>query len=162
MKPRGSIEISLLAVFLICTNGSYVKCADIAKVGDTSITSETLQQTVARQGYNIYDDASVRKGLDDAIRFELLAAEARKIGLDQDPAIARQIKELLVQRLVTEKIDKSLISYRATPEEVQAYFQAHTNEFHKPALARGTIITIFITHGNEAEAQSKAAMACRN
>ena len=42
---------------------------------------------------------------------------------------------------------------------MQAYFQAHTNEFHRPALARGTVITILIKQGNEAEAQSKAAMA---
>ena len=50
----------------------------------------------------------MKKGLDDAVRFELLAAEAGKLGLDKDPAIARQIKELLVQRLVAEKVDKPL------------------------------------------------------
>lgn len=128
-------------------------------MGGAVITTETLQQTVARQGYNLYEAASIRKGLDDAIHFELLAAEARKLKLDQDPAIARQIKELLVQRLVAEQIDKPLAGYHATPEAVQAYFGAHTNEFHRPALARGTVITILVNPGHEAEAQSKAAMA---
>lgn len=159
MKRKQLRFIFFLASLTLCAFALNLFSAEVATVGGTAITSETVQQTVARQGYNLADETSMRKGLDDAIRFELLAAEARKIGLDQDPAIARQIKELLVQRLVMEKIDKPLASFRATPEAVQAYFAAHTNEFHRPALARGTIITILMAQGHEAEAQSKAAMA---
>ncbi len=159
MMPKYLFQRVLLAGFWFCSNCFTVKSAEVAKVGEVPITAETLNQTIAREGYNIFDAGSVRKGLDDAIRFELLAAEAKKLGLDQDPAVARQIKELLVQRLIAEKVDKPLAVYRATPAEVQAYFQAHTNEFHRPALARGTVITILISQGKEAEAQSKAAMA---
>ena len=154
------IKFSFLLVTLpLCALAVNLFSAEVAKVGNASITSEVLQQTVARQGYNLADEASARKGLEDAVRFELLAAEAKKMGLESDPTIARQIKELLVQRLVMEKIDKPLASFHATPDEVQAYFAVHTNEFRRPALARGTVITLFITQGNEAEAQSKAAMA---
>lgn len=159
MKRKKFRFIFLLAFLPLCAFALNIFSAEVAKVGDATITTETLNQTVARQGYNIYEEASVRNGLDDAVRFELLAAEAKKLGLDKDPAMEQRIKELLVQRLVTKKIDQPLASYQATPEEVQAYFAAHTNEFHRPALARGTVITILISQGNEAEAQSKAAMA---
>jgi len=133
--------------------------AEVARVGNEVITAESVRQTVARNGYNIFDEASVKKGVEDAVQFELLAAEAKKIGLDQDPAVVKQIKELLVQRLLAEKVDKPLAGYRAAPEEVQAYFEAHTNQFRRAAMARGTIITLLINQGNEAEARSKAAMA---
>jgi len=149
----------LLAVWVFGVGDFNLFSTEVAKVGETTISFDAVQQTIARQGYNLADEASLRKGLDEAVRFELLAAEAKKLGLENDPTITRQIKELLVQRLVTEKIDKPLASYRATPVEVQAYFAAHTNDFRRPALARGTVITIFFGQGAEAEAQSKAAMA---
>ena len=137
--------------FAFCLSG-----AEVARVGDTVITADTVRQTVARNGYNIFEPASARKGLDDAIQFELLAAEATKLGLNQDPALARQIKELLVQRLLAQKVDGPLAAVRFSDEELQAYYQAHTNDFRKPAIARGHVLTILVTEGKAAEAEVKA------
>ena len=159
MKRNFLILFFFLASLRLSPFALNLSATEVARVGDAVITTETLNQTVARQGYNLYEADSIRKGLDDSIRFELLAASAAKLGVDKDPTLARQIKELMVQRLVAQKIDGALITYHAAPEAVQGYFAAHTNEFRRPALARGTIITILIESGKEAEARSKAAMA---
>jgi len=143
-----------LSPFAFCLRG-----AEVARVGDTVITTDTVRQTVARNGYNIFEEASARQGLDDAIQFELLAAEAKKLGLDQDPTLARQVKELLVQRLLAQKVDGPLATVRFSDDELLAYYQSHTNDFRKPAIARGHVLTILIAEGKSAEAETKAKQA---
>ena len=41
-----------------------------------------------------------REFLDSLIRFEVLAAEARRQGLERDPEVARTLEKVMVQRLV--------------------------------------------------------------
>jgi len=135
--------------------------AEVARVGDEPITTEAVRQAVARNGYNIYEESSVRKALQDTVQFELMAAEARKLGLDEDPAIQRRIKELLVQKLMVEKVDGPLAAVHFSDEEVKAYYDSHTNDFRRPAIARGHVLTILIEPGKEAEAQAKASEALK-
>jgi peptidyl-prolyl cis-trans isomerase C len=145
-------------VFLVCFVAA-LQGAEVARVGDAVITSDSVRQTVARNGYNIYDEASVKRGLEDAVQFELLAAEAKRQGLDQEPVMARRIKELLVQQLLAEKVDGPLGTLHFSSEELRTYYDAHTNDFRRAALARGVVITVLIEPGKEAEAQAKARRA---
>lgn len=138
-----------------------VSGAEVARVGEAVITAETLRQTVARNGYNIYDADSVKKGLEDAVQFELLAAEAKKLGVQNQPDVARQIKELLVQKLLEEKVDAPLNALHFSDEELKAWYEAHTNAFTRAALARGNVLTIFMESGREAEARARAAEALK-
>ena len=129
---------------------------EVAKVGTTSISTETVRQTVARNGYNVFDEASVKKGLDDAIQFELFAFEAKKLGLDNDPLLARQIKELLVQKLISQKVDATLSAKTFSDDEPRGYYNSHTNEFRRPAIAKGYVLTVLIGEGKADEAKAKA------
>ncbi|MCL4180536.1 MAG: peptidyl-prolyl cis-trans isomerase [Verrucomicrobia bacterium] len=130
--------------------------AEVARVADAPITIETVRQTIARQGYNIYEEASAKQALDDAIRFELLAAEARKLGLDRDPVIVQQLKQWMVEKLVAEKIDAALKATTFTDDELRAWYDANVNEFTKPTIARGAVLTVFITEGRTKEAKARA------
>jgi hypothetical protein len=130
-------------------------------VGEAVITTATLRETVARQGYNVYEEASVRKGLNDALRFELLAAEARRLGFDKDPEVQHRLKELLVERLLRAKAGE-LAADQAVPEaELLAYYESHTNEFRRPTVVRGPVLTVYLREGQEAAARQKAADALR-
>jgi parvulin-like peptidyl-prolyl isomerase len=138
---------------------SSAPAAEVARLGYAIITADALRQTVARSGYDIFDEASIRRGLQDAIQFELLAAEAKKLNLEHDPAIERQIKELLVQRLLNDEIDKPLAGLHFSDEQLKSYYDAHTSDFRRPALARGNVLTILIAQGKETEAHAKGALA---
>ncbi|MGO8926298.1 MAG: peptidyl-prolyl cis-trans isomerase [Limisphaerales bacterium] len=150
-----------LASLLLCVLALSLSAAEVAKVGDTVITTDEVRQTIARNGYYIYDEASVKKGLEDAVEFELLAEQAKKLGLDTQPAVAKQIKELLVQKLLAEKVDAPLSALHFSDEELRAWYEVHTNDFRKGALARGTVLTLLVEQGKEAEARARAAEALK-
>lgn len=149
----------IVAASVLCALAYRMTAGEVARVGDQIVSSEAVRQTVARNGYNIFDPASVKKGLDDAVQFELLAAEAKKLGLDKEPVVARQIKELLVQKLLEEKVDAQLVGLHFSDSELKSYYEAHANDFRRPALAKGYVLTLLNTSGREAETHAKMAEA---
>jgi hypothetical protein len=138
---------------------SLAHSAEVARVADTPITVQAVRQTIARQGYSISEEASVRKGLEDAIDFELLFAEARRLNFDRDPAIAQQLKQLMVEKVVREKIEAPLKDQALSESELKAWYSAHTNEFTKAASARGAVLTVLVSGTKTNEAKSKALEA---
>jgi peptidyl-prolyl cis-trans isomerase C len=152
----------LLIVSFVCSGVSPLHAAEVARVGDAVVTTDQLRQTIARQSYNIYEEASVKKALEDVIRFELLAAEARRVGLDKEPELQRRIKELLVEKLVREKVDTARVDVKFTEAELRAYYDSHTNNFRQPTVVRGPVLTIYLKPENQEEAHRKAADALRD
>ncbi len=131
--------------------------AEVARVGSAVVTTEAVRQAIARGGYNVFEEASARRGLEDAINFELAAENATQLGLDKDPELAKQIKELLVQKWMADKVDAALKGQKFTDAELKKYYDDHVSEFSRPALARGQVLTLFIAPGKESEAAKKAA-----
>src|SRR5436190_20582399 len=82
------------ACFVLCAFALNAIPGEVARVGSEAISVEAVRQTIARNGYNIYEEASAQKALDDLVRFELLATEAKHLGLEKDPKIAEQVKQL--------------------------------------------------------------------
>lgn len=150
-----------LFVFFVCFVVAPLQAAEVARVGDSVITTDQLRQTIVRQGYNAYDEASVKQALEDAIRFELLAAEARRLGLDKDPELQRRIKELLVEKLVREKVDAARLDVKFTEAELRSYYDSHTNEFRRPTVVSGPVLTIYLREDNQEAARKKAEDALR-
>ena len=44
--------------------------------------------------------------LDNLVKFEVLATEARKQGLDRDPEVVRTMKQVMIQKLLKARFDK--------------------------------------------------------
>lgn len=164
-KPRRlhlcSSLVKGFASLLLCVFALTLSAAEVARVGSSIITADTVRETAARQGYHLYEEASLKKGLDDAIRFELLAAEAKRLGLDRDAELQRRIKELLVDRLLRNKAPELDADRTPTEAELRAYYEAHANDFRRPTVVRGPVLTIFLREGQEAAARQKAADALR-
>ena len=153
--------VACFASLLLCAFALNLPATEVARVGETVITTETVRETMARQGYNLYDSASVNKALDDAVRFELLAAEAKRLGLDKDADLQRRIKELLVDRLLREKASLLQPEPAFAEAELRAYYESHTNDFRRPTVVRGSVLTIYLREGQEEAARQKAADALR-
>ncbi len=94
--------------------------------------------------------------LDRLIGDELLATEALARGYGDTPEVARRVRaletRLLVSRYLQEVVSQTI---RVTPDEMQSYYQAHKEGYHKPPHVFLSQITV----ASEAEAEKVAELA---
>jgi peptidyl-prolyl cis-trans isomerase C len=117
----------------------------IAKVGDTTITVGEFAERLAGQSPYLrarYNSPERKKEfLDNMVRFELLALEAQKRGLDKEPEVARVRRQMMVQQMMTELFDEKGVKLSDIPDaEIEAYYAEHQAEFNKPEQRRASHI----------------------
>jgi len=131
----------------------------LAKVGSTVITVESFEEKLNNQSPFIrsrYADLEKRREyLDNQIRFELLAAEAERRGMLQDPEVQESLKKIMVQRLTREEFDNRVKLEDITDAEIEAFYNEHLEDYHKPEMVR--VAHIFIPFGADKAAAMKSA-----
>lgn len=75
-----------------------------------------------------------REYLDGLVRFELLAQEAVKQGYANDPEVVEAARRVMVQALLKKEIEGATSSI--TDAQVKAYYDAHVQDYVKPAMTR--------------------------
>ncbi|MHB1844501.1 MAG: peptidylprolyl isomerase [Deltaproteobacteria bacterium] len=131
--------------------------ADVITVGDFE-KHMSEQAPFIRSRYTTLEKR--KEFLDSMVRFELLAQEARREGLERDPEVAQTIEKVLVQRLVHKKFDDSKPA--DIPEaDLRKYYEQHEDEYVKPERIRLQLVELK-SEGNdsavEAEAKKDLAM----
>jgi peptidyl-prolyl cis-trans isomerase C len=120
--------------------------APLATIGDVTITVREFEDQLDRQAPYIksrYSSLEQKKEfLDSLVRFEVLAAEAKKRGLDQDPEVIRTMKSVMVQKLLHEEFEKTIPTDSITDAEVKTYYDAHTAEYVRPEQVRCSAIVV--------------------
>jgi len=116
----------------------------VATVGDTAITVGMLSDELNKQNpYIRMRFTSVERKeefLKNMVRFEVLAAEAQKRGLQRDPEVVRRVKRVMIDRLM-EELHGTLVKMEdITDKDVQAYYNAHRSEYHQLARVRASQI----------------------
>src|SRR3954471_16447998 len=90
---------------------------ELAKVDDTVITVGEFQDRISKQSPYVrarYTSLERKKEfLDNLVRFEVLANEAQKQGLDKDPEVVRTMKQVMIQKLMKQEFET-----RVKPEDV--------------------------------------------
>jgi len=117
----------------------------IAKVGDTTITVGEFAERLSSQSPYLRARYSSperkREFLDNMVRFELLAVEAEKRGLDKQPEVDRVKRQMMVQQMMTELFDEQGVKLSDIPDaDIEAYYGAHKAEFNKPEQRRASHI----------------------
>lgn len=116
----------------------------IATIDNASITVETFQKEVIRRGGHLagrFDTLEEREELlAEMIRFEVLAAKAKKAGYDQDPEIIKSMKKLMVQKFWQDQAAFYADKMKVSDEEVKEYYDEHINDYTGPEMARAAII----------------------
>jgi peptidyl-prolyl cis-trans isomerase C len=74
--------------------------------------------------------------LDNRIRFEVLAKEAKTRGLDKDEEVVRTMKQVMIQKLMKEQFDSQVKLEDVSDAECKTYFDSHQDEFNKPEEVR--------------------------
>ncbi len=133
----------------------------VATIGDDVVTLGDFEKHLSEQAPFIrsrYTSLEKRKEfLDSMIRFELLAQEARREGLERDPEVVSTIEKVLVQRLVHTKFDDSKPA--DVPEaDLRKYYDDHKADYVKPERLRLQLIELKDGAGSAGEAKKDRAM----
>jgi len=133
----------------------------LAQIGDVKITVKEFQDTInaytpyLRSKYNTPE--MKKKKLEEMVRFELLALEAKKKGYDKDPMVQRALRQALIRELLKAEVEDKVKIEDITEEEMKTYFDAHPEKYHKPTQRR--IAHILVKDKAKAEKVLEEALA---
>jgi peptidyl-prolyl cis-trans isomerase C len=121
----------------------------LAKIDDVQITLAEFQERINRQSPYIrarYTSLEQKKEfLDSLVRFEVLAKEAYRRGLDKDPEVVRTMKQVMIQKLIRDQFDsnaKQNADSLVSDAEMKAYYDANVGEYVKPEEVRVSAIIV--------------------
>jgi peptidyl-prolyl cis-trans isomerase C len=106
----------------------------VARIGETTYTLADIRQRLARleAPYRYAAERRLPEYVREVVRREVLAREARRLGLDRAPALQAELEEAVQTILLRALVKQVMIEAMPSPEEVQAYYQAHEAEFRLP------------------------------
>jgi peptidyl-prolyl cis-trans isomerase C len=131
------------------------KGTPVATFGDDAITSEELKQRFGEMSPFIrarYQTIEQRKEYVDGLaRFELLVAEARRRGLQNEPEVVDAAKKMMVQKLIQKEFDEK--KSPIPDAEIAEYYEKHKSDYVKPETTR--LSNIFLAANKDDSQRSK-------
>jgi peptidyl-prolyl cis-trans isomerase C len=131
----------------------------LAQIDDTTITLGDFQERINRQSPYIrarYTSLEQKKEfLDSLVRFEVLAKEAYRRGMDKDPEVVRTMKQVMIQKLMRDEFDSKVTADTVSDAEIKAYYDQNLSEYVKPEEVRVSAIIV----KNKAQAERIAIEA---
>lgn len=118
----------------------------VAKVGDSTITVGQLEDELNRLHSSIrvrFSSPERRKDfLKTLVRFEVLAAEARRRRLQKDPQVIKRAKRAMIDVMMDE-LRSSLVKMEdITDKDVEAYYNKHIELYKQPPKVRASLIVV--------------------
>ena len=175
MKTASSIAAMVLAAstLLACggqgqtaTGGANAPVAQkkqgevVATVGGDVITVDEFKARMDEQSPFIrarYNSVERKKEfLDNMVRFEVLAQEAQRRGLDQDPDVVATMKKVMVQKLMRAEFDESQAAQEIPESELRAFYDANIADYVKPERVRVSHVFLASAKGDASRAKVKA------
>jgi peptidyl-prolyl cis-trans isomerase C len=95
--------------------------------------------------------------LDNLIRFEVLALEAERQGLGNDPDVQQTLKKIMVQKLVQKNFSEPGATADVPEADVQKYYDEHVAEYVRPRRVRASAIVLQAPQGSPERAKKLAA-----
>jgi len=118
----------------------------LAKIDDVTITLGEFQERINRQSPYIrarYTSLEQKKEfLDSLVRFEVLAKEAYRRGLDKDPEVVRTMKQVMIQKLMRDEFDTKVTADSIGDAEMKKYYDGNLAEYVKPEEVRVSAIIL--------------------
>lgn len=128
------------------TTAPVDETAILANVDGVIITVADFQDRINRQSPYIrgrYTSVEQKQEfLDNLVRFELLAAYAKKQGLDSDPDVVRTLKQAMIQKLMKAKLEGIVRPEEIAESDMLAYYEANPEDYHKPEEVRVSAIVL--------------------
>ncbi len=132
----------------------------LARIDDRVITVADLEAQIGKQDPYVqhrYSSIEKRKALlDNLVRFEVLAEEARRRGYDKDPEVVNLVKEHMVAELVRRDFESKTKAEDIPDAEAESYYKERIKEFLQPEEVRVSAILMA-----DETAATKVAAAAR-
>ncbi len=142
MRRLSFLVVPSLAVLAACSGGGTEKKGPFVAQGNgVAITAEEFKARLDEQSPFIRSRFSTlerkKEFLDNLLRFEVLAREAERQGLDKDPDVKLTMKKVMVQKLVQKSFgDPQEAASKVPDSEVKDYYDKHRDEYVKPLRLR--------------------------
>jgi peptidyl-prolyl cis-trans isomerase C len=120
--------------------------AAVAVIDGYTITVDDLQERINNQSPYVrarYTSLERKKEvLDSLIRFEVLANEALRQGLDKDPEVVRAMKQVMIQKLLKHEFDTRVKPSDVSEAEMRAWYEANSAQYNTPEMVRVAAIIL--------------------
>ncbi len=103
----------------------------LARVGGVTVTQDEFEQAAARKSPaegETLSETEKREVLDRLVSEKVLYLKALEKGLDKDP----KVQKVMINTLLRDEVYGTVRNSDFTEEELQAYFEAHKDEFVVP------------------------------
>jgi peptidyl-prolyl cis-trans isomerase C len=159
---RRILLVTAVAALAACGNSGPKKSGPVVASGKgITITADEFKARLDEQSPFIrarYSTLERKKEfLDNLIRFEVLAKEAERQGLDKDPEVQLTLRKIMVQKLVQKSFQDQGAGKELPEAELQKYYDEHKDEFNRPRKARVAAIIFNAPAGSPARAAKVAA-----
>lgn len=118
----------------------------VATIDATTITVKELQDRINRQSPYVrakYSSLEQKKDfVDNLIRFEVLAAEAKRRGYDQDSDVVQTMKQVMIQKLMKDEFETRVKLEDVPEEDIKKFYAEHQSEYNKPEEVRVSAIIV--------------------
>ncbi|MCP4448422.1 MAG: hypothetical protein GY811_24230 [Myxococcales bacterium] len=132
----------------------------LATIDSVDITVGEFQDRINRQSPYIRarytSNEQKREFLDNLIRFEVLAQQAKSEGFDTSPDVVRTMKQVMIQKLMKARFENGIGPDDVKEEDMRAYYDANTAEFNKPEEMR--VSAIILAKKSDADMVAKLAL----
>ncbi len=159
---RRSVLIAVLVLAAACSpTGSKKPGPVVAKGSGITITADDFKSRLDEQSPFIrarYSSLDRKKEfLDNLIRFEVLAREAQKQGLQNDKDVQNTLKKIMVQKLVQKNFQDTSGAPQVPDAELQKYYDDHKDDYNRPRKIRVAAIVLSAPAGSPDRANKAAA-----
>jgi peptidyl-prolyl cis-trans isomerase C len=159
---RRILLVTAVAALAACGNSGPKKSGPAVASGKgITITADEFKARLDEQSPFIrarYSSLERKKEfLDNLIRFEVLAKEAERQGLDKDPEVQLTLRKIMVQKLVQRSFQDQGAGKELPEAELQKYYDEHKDEFNRPRKARVAAIVFNAPAGSPERATKVAA-----
>ena len=108
----------------------------LARIGDRSITLGELETRLAAESPVVRSQfSSIQKRkeyLQKFVQFEVLIAEAQRLGLDKDPEVIEAARQAMVRRYLQDEVKDDVQPESISDADLKAYYDANPQLYHKP------------------------------
>jgi peptidyl-prolyl cis-trans isomerase C len=98
------------------------------------------QSPFMRERYR--ETENLKELLEKTMRFELLAKEAERTGIDKNDAVRQAVKQNAVQSLMKAEFDDKMSAAAIPQEDIAKYYQDHIDEYVQPAMQRASHVMV--------------------
>ncbi len=160
MIPR-ILLVAVTATLAACGNSGPKKSGPAVASGkDITITADEFkarldeQSPFIRARYNTLERK--KEFLDNLVRFEVLAEEAKRQKLDQDPEVQLTLRKIMVQKLVQKSFQDPAAAKELPEADLRKYYDEHKDEFVRARKARLSAMVLNAPAGSPDRAKKVA------